>query len=407
MFNSLTRLMRQQNDKMTSLSFRSGNASDDYQEESGLMDNIEDQLIEAFDDIMAKSAKSRLVAFELLRKNLTERYMMNLIYSRKITVLDAIGRCIKRSKGQDLGHAANLIAILCANIGPSPETDPIFSELITQLLSLLVDQTIASEVRRKCARTIAMCAFIMGVEGYLEQIMDRLLTIFSSACAKGDGTMPTPNEQSALLYATCVQAWTLLLTAVQATRPATAIDLIEEYMDKITELIDSPNLDIQISAGESLAVMCEIIRSQNENITADDFDELCDKLREIMTDNQKSRGKKDNRQQKSNFREILAAIEDNETPHIIIKFGRERLVLETWSRRRQYEAFCDIFGPGLNLHLAENEVVRDIFELGPVIIHMDLPKIKSSDTYHENMVADKVRTKNLRKLRDKRAVVLN
>lgn len=394
---------------MTSSSFRSGNVSDDYQEESGILDsqNIEDQLGEAFDELTAKSAKTRLISFEIIRKTLTERYMIDFIFNRKITILDALGRCIKRSKGQDIGHAAQLIAIICSTIGPSPETDPIFSDLVSHLLVLLADKTVMFDVRSKCARTIAICSYIIGVDGYIEQIMERFYATFSASCAKGDSSMPNPVEQAASLHAACLQGWTLLLTAVNNSSPQVAFDIVEENMDKITELLDSPHLELKISAGESIAVMCEIIKSQNDNITADDFDDLCDKIRELVTETQKFRGKKDLRQQRSNFREILATIEEGEVPNLIIKFGRERLVLESWSRRRQYEDFCDLFGTGLNHHLAENEYLRDILGLGPVLIHMDLPRVKRSDNTYENMVADKARTKNMRKLRDKRAVVIN
>lgn len=394
---------------MTSSSFRSGNASDDYQEESGVLDveNIEDQLVEAFDNLTAKSARTRLLAFETIRKTLTERYMIGFIYNRKVTILDSLSRCIKKSKGQDLGYAANLISIICATIGPTPETDPVFSELVSHLIILLQDQTIQLTVRSNCARTIAICTYIIGIEGYLEQIMDRLYAIFSASCAKGDGTMPSFNDQLAELYSSSLESWTLLLIAVNNSSPIIALELVEEFMDKITELLDSPHLDIQISAGETLAVMCEIIKSQNEDITGDDFCELCDKMRDLVKVTQKSRGKKDLRQQRSNFREILASIEEGEMANLVIKFGRERLVLESWSRRRQYEAFCELFGAGINHHLAENETLRDLFGLGAVLIHLDLPRPKRSDNSYENMVADKTRTKNLRRLRDKRADVID
>ena len=368
--------------------------------------SIEDNLIEAFDNLMAKSAKTRLVAFETIRKALAQRCMVDFIYNRKITILDTINRSMKRSKGQDLGYAAILISLVCSTIGPEPETDPIFSELNSQLLVLLADPTVSADVRTKCARSIAVCTYVVGVAGYIEQVMDRLYAIFSASCAKGDGTMPSHTEQIATLHSTCIQGWSLLLTASNSLAPAIAIELVEDRMDKITELLDSPHLDIKISAGEALAVMCELIKSQNDDVTAEDFDDLCDKLRELMTDTQKSRGKKDLRQQRSSFREILAAIEEDESPSMVIKFGRERLTLNSWFKRRQYDAFCEVFGTGINHHLAENEVMRDIFGLGEVLIHMDLPRAKSSVNSHENSLADKNRTKNLRKLRDKRADVI-
>lgn len=393
---------------MTSSSFRSVNGSDDYQEESGILDlpSVEDQLVEAFDNLTAKSAKTRLVAFETIRKALSQRYLVEFIYMRKVTILDTINRSIKRSKGQDLGHAATLISLVCATIGPEPETDPMFSELISQLLVLLADQTISADVRTKCARSIGVCTYIIGVAGYLEQVMDRLYEIFCASCAKGDGTMPNPSEPLATLHATCLQAWALLLTALNTSSPAIAIELVEEQMDKITELLDSPHLDMKIAAGETLAVMYELIKSQNSDVTGEDFDDLCDKFRELTTDTQKSRGKKDLRQQRSNFREILATIEEDEPPTLTVKFGRERLTLESWSRRRQYDTFCDTFGTGINHQLAENEVIRDIFGLGDVLPQMDTPRAKRSDNSHENSLADKNRTKNLRRLRDKRADVI-
>ena len=394
---------------MTSSSFKSGNASDDYQEESGILDSelIEDRLMDAFDNLTAKSAKTRLVAFEFIRKTLTERYLLDYILTRKITILDSINRSIKRSKGQDLGCAANLISIVCVIIGPEPETDPIFSELVSQLLILLDDQTVQLDVRSKCARAIAICTYLIGVEGYIEQVMDKLYAIFSASCAKGDGTMPNPNEQLAALHSTCLNAWSLLLTAVSSSSQHLAIELIEEHMDKITELLDSPHLDIKISAGECLAIMYETIKAQNEEVTCDDFEDLCEKLRDLMNEAHKSRGKKDLRHQRSNFRELLALIEEGDSAGVTIKFGRERLVLESWARRRQYDVFRELLGTGMNLHLAENEVLRDIFGLGAAVAHMDLPRVKRSDNSYENMIADKNRTKNLRRLRDKRADVID
>lgn len=370
-------------------------------------ENLADQLVEAFDNITAKSARTRLEAYELLRKTLTQRYMIDFVYNRKITLLDAINRCLKRSKGQDLGHAANLISILCSTVGPSPETDSIFSEFVTHLLAILADQTVQPDVRSSCAQAIAICTYILDVEGYLEQVMNRLFAIFSASCAKGDGTMPNPSEIVAILHSTCLQGWALLLTAVYNQSPHVAIEIVEEYMDKVTELLDSPHLDVKKSAGETLAVMCEYIRLQNEDITSEDFNDLCDKMRELVNDSQKSRGKKDLRQQRSNFREILASIEEGEQLHVVIKFGGERLILENWSRRRQYDAFCELFGAGFNHHLAENEVLRDIFNLGPVLIHMDLPRIKRSENSYGITLANKNRSKNMRKLRDKRSVLLD
>lgn len=47
-----------------------------------------------------------------------------------------------------------------------------------------------------------------------------------------------------------------------------------------------------------------------------------------------------------------------------VRFGQEMLLLDSWCRRKQYDAFCQVLGSGMNLHLTENELLRDVFELG-------------------------------------------
>lgn len=56
------------------------------------------------------------------------------------------------------------------------------------------------------------------------------------------------------------------------------------------------------------------------------------------------------------------------SPEITIKFGTESLVLNTWALHHQYTAMCTITGPGMTLHLQENDFIRSIFELGPKLV---------------------------------------
>lgn len=61
-----------------------------------------------------------------------------------------------------------------------------------------------------------------------------------------------------------------------------------------------------------------------------------------------------------------------------VRFGQEVLCLDSWCRRRQYDAMCQTLGSGLNLHLAENELLRDVFQLGPKLILTDTHQLKQS-----------------------------
>lgn len=51
-----------------------------------------------------------------------------------------------------------------------------------------------------------------------------------------------------------------------------------------------------------------------------------------------------------------------------MKFGKEVLELDSWCKRKQYETLCTILGPGINIHLAENYFLRDLFEISDPLI---------------------------------------
>ena len=48
-----------------------------------------------------------------------------------------------------------------------------------------------------------------------------------------------------------------------------------------------------------------------------------------------------------------------------MKLGMETLSLNSWARLCQYDTFKDLLGSGLTFHLKQNEVLRDIFQMGP------------------------------------------
>lgn len=55
--------------------------------------------------------------------------------------------------------------------------------------------------------------------------------------------------------------------------------------------------------------------------------------------------------------------QNDNVPEVQVKFGKEALFLDTWARRIQYDTLCNILGPSINVHLTENDLLRDIFEL--------------------------------------------
>jgi hypothetical protein len=177
-----------------------------------------------------------------------------------------------------------------------------------------------------------------------------------------------------------------------SSKQLTLIDVffdLYSHVPRLVRLLDSADVDLRIGAGEAIAVIYEGARFFDEDFgfaisslpeegesteqvasTAVDvdLDDLCFKLRQLATDSHKYRAKKDRKQQRSSFRDILRAVEENEAPDIRVKFGRETLDIDSWARKHQYDSFCHLLGSGMNLHLTHNELVREIFGLGAPLL---------------------------------------
>ena len=72
----------------------------------------------------------------------------------------------------------------------------------------------------------------------------------------------------------------------------------------------SPHLEVRLSAGEALAVIFELGRDTTEDYEQQWADEvLVDVLAQLATDSNKYRAKKDRKQQRASFRDILHYIQ--------------------------------------------------------------------------------------------------
>ena len=48
-----------------------------------------------------------------------------------------------------------------------------------------------------------------------------------------------------------------------------------------------------------------------------------------------------------------------------MKIGMEVLPLSSWAKLCQYNGFREVLGSGMNRHLQQNDLLRDIFQMGP------------------------------------------
>lgn len=387
-----------------SVSVAEEGSGSDAQDFLSAQEQREDKLKEDIDNVTDKSAKTRITALGSLRLGLSSQVLGDFLTERRVTLTDALERCLKKGKDEEQSLAATVLSLLCIQLGSGSEGEEVFHCLKPILISILTDSSAGMTARQSCTTALGQCCFIAAadVEDLVSclSVLEGILTLLYS---ENNGT--PPSQQG--LVCCAIQSWALLLTICPASRIQKTL---ESHLALLTGALACENVNLRIAAGESLALLYELARDLDEDFFSEDTDSLCVTLKQLATDSNKYRAKTERRKQRSIFRDVLHYIESSECQDETIKFGLEVMYVDSWARRRMYSSFKEALGSGVRHHLQHNEVLRDIFSLGPPLV-LDAAAIKASkisrvEKHMFNSAAFKARTKARNRVRDKRADVL-
>lgn len=141
--------------------------------------------------------------------------------------------------------------------------------------------------------------------------MQQLESVFAGSYLKGDGNVANITAEMATLHSSAVHAWCLLFTLISPGSIGTMISTSKTLpsLEKLSELLESPHLEVRMAAGEALALIYESGREENVAFEEDFALDIADTLKELATDSHKYRAKKDRKQQRATFRDILQFIQ--------------------------------------------------------------------------------------------------
>lgn len=377
----------------------------DEVDETASQENFEEKLKDAIEGLSQKSAEGRKTCLESINKAFSKKYLFEFLADRKVTVADAIIRCLRKGKGEEQALAARCVALLCIQLGQDA------AELLTDarpvLLTLMNDTAASLKARGESAIAVAMCTFITCVE--LEDAIDtmeNLENVFKLSFRKGDKSVPTHSPETSRLHSNALTAWCLLMSVA----PQYLVDaMVVKYLSKFPDMLESQDVELRIVAGETIALFYELGREEDEEFQSASMVNLCETIKRLSVESHKYVAKKDRRQQKSSFRDILRAVEEGEAPEMLVKFAKESLQIYTWVKKMQYSAFCQAIGSGVYEHLQWNPLVRDVFDLGAPLLATGVPSNKPTkwERTMYNAAAYKARTKARSKHRDKRSVIVS
>ncbi|RMB99980.1 hypothetical protein DUI87_23389 [Hirundo rustica rustica] len=373
--------------------------------EQGQEEEVEDRLKEHMDNLLDKSAKARQAALQSLRLALSSKTLSEFLLERRLTLTDSLEKCLKKGKGEEQALAGTVLTLLCLQMGSGPEGEEVFCSLKPLLISILTDSTASPSARQSCATALGMCCYIAAAD--LKDLVSCL------SCLEGIFSPPSTGEgdsapaQHGPLHCSALQSWSLLLTICP---PSHLRSILDNRWLQLPPLLTSSSVALRILAGETIALLFELAQDLEEDLCNQDTEFLCTQLKVLATESNKYRAKTDRRRQRSIFRDILRFIESGEYQEETIRFGLECMYLDSWARQRTYQAFKEVLGSGIRHHLQNNELLREIFGLGPPLV-LDAAALKASkvsrfEKHLYNSAAFKARTKARSRVRDKRADVL-
>lgn len=373
-------------------------------DESSQLENWEAKVKEAIDLAGQKSGAGRVKALEALCSGLLKRYAPDFLENQQMTVCDVVQRAVKKGKGGEVVSGARLAVLLALQLADCEE---VYRELKPVLVQITGDRTAAPAARAAVATALAGLCFLGGGEmAEVVATMEVLEGVFSSSFAKKDGTVPTVNPELQALHCAALSSWSLLLTLLSS---GDVFRVADKHVQHLRGLLESSDVDLRMTAGESLALVLEFSYDYDSDYEPEDLAGLIVTVKQLATDSTKSRSKKDRKEQRSTFRDVLRGVEEGEPPCQKVKFGREMLRLESWFICLQYQWFCKQLGSGMNLHLADNYMLREIFELGnplPALDGTSSDKPSKEERNAANQLARKIRTGIRSKNRDKRSAVV-
>lgn len=370
--------------------------------------------MQAIENCSEKSQQTRTNALQAITEVFMHHYMYDFLDERRVTVMDIIEKSLKRGKGQEQALAARLAALLLIQLQGDEDVAKTLSPLLHHIA---LDKSSSFEARAKSCISLALLQFLSGEDNVGDTILlcQMFEGIFSGSYLKGDNSPSSASQDAATLHSAALSAWALLLTLIP---PSDIVSLIETKQilgsfKSLMGLLQSQHLDIRTTAGEAIALLLECGRIHEAEFLEEYIDDLIEITKQLSTDSQKFRAKRDRKQQRATFRDVLHYIEEDNLPDIQIQVGsgihKETLTLDSWALNHQYNSICNALGSGMHFHLFENDLLRDVFQMGVRLdaSQITVAKLSKSEKRAIQAASFKARTLTRGKNRDKRNAVLN
>jgi len=371
------------------------------------VENYESKIKEAMDLSLEKSVQTRVKALEALTTALQKRVVTSFLLDNYITMTDLVERALNKGRGTEIVAGAKLGSLVILTLATYEEAEQVYQTIQPLLIKIMRDPSANPGARRQCTTTLALSCFLACQDvSELKNTCNALHAIYALSLPKGNGELPSHSASVTAFHAAAVSGFCLLISIMS---PTYVYSIADSFVKEMFSLLSSSDVDMRITAGEALALAYELARQHDEDYCWNRENELSEALHELATDSQKFRAKKDRKQQRASFRDVIRTVDEGELPYEALTIGPhhqlQHLELDSWSLKLQYQALCNSLALGVNHHFTYNVGIRNIYDLGPPPMKMDVNALLRSKVKRPNhqSEATKARIRARNKTRDNRA----
>lgn len=192
--------------------------------------------------------------------------------------------------------AARLATLFVLQLGYD---DEFCSKLSNFLSNSLRRSTTSPSVAAAICTTLAFLELVDNESMHNGSLMDLLRDIFSDTKSNGD----TLNEPTSILRIKALEACGLLLTLCSPKDVCSHVG--GRVLKDLIEILHIPNIDFRIACGHVILLVIEQGRIYDSTFLQSDLPELCNVIRNVVSDGHKNICKDKRRTQNTKFREIL------------------------------------------------------------------------------------------------------
>ncbi|EDQ88322.1 uncharacterized protein MONBRDRAFT_9124 [Monosiga brevicollis MX1] len=321
----------------------------DY-DEGGL--DLETPLLQAISDIEAKRSEARARGLESLA-DLLSRYVYpeEVLSSRLGDLMDVLRKAAKSA--DHMAKTFHIITLL--HLQPVVEDmEAYYEQLRNRCEDSMLDPSLDTEPRSQMAVTLAIMSFVSELHGDdIEEQMELLSDVF------------TDDDQEASLIAICIEAWSLLLIKLSSHDACKVAHKLSHFFHRIIGETGTDR-NVLFAAARALVLLNDAQLEAHE-VPAEGMDDVARVFQAYAKESNKGKSKKDLKEQRLKFRQLLEGIETGRCPSTRLALGHsETVVLDSWSEYMILDNVRAVLRGGMQHHLRHNQVVRDLLGLGPV-----------------------------------------